>query len=111
MSRVFMIQATRNLPNVAPAQVYGEMICLLTVADRTSHNPDQIRRKLTKLLENFSEEEDYILWAGGDPLSLAITGSVLDSLGVRQYKYLRYEKPDGRTGSSGYYIPVVVSNS
>lgn len=110
MSKVFVIQATRHQADVTPAQAYGEIEFLLTPGDRTSLNPDLVNKKLKKGLESFNPLEDYILWSGGDPLSLLLTGAALTEMGVDKYRYLRYEKPDARRAKSApFYVPVTVT--
>jgi hypothetical protein len=110
MSRVFIIQATKNQADVSPCQVYGNPIFLLTASDRTSKTPELFRKKLRVLLGNFDADNDFILWSGGDPLSLLLAGSVLSELGYEKIRYLRYERPDVRQeGAKGFYVPVEVT--
>jgi hypothetical protein len=112
MSRVFVIQATRHQADVTPATAYGTVEFVLGPGDRTSLSPDLVLKKLVKGLERFDVEEDYVLWAGGDPLSLLLTGWALDNLGVGSFRYLRYEKADPRRATSApFYVPVVVTLS
>jgi len=113
MSRVFVIQTTRYPADVRPAKIYGEIEYILGTGDRTSSNPDLTVHKLFKALETFSPETDFILWAGGDPLSLMLTGAVMIELGLPRYKYLRFEKDRSRPVSNGepavgFYVPVQV---
>lgn len=109
MARVFVIQATRIPVDVSPAQIYGQIVHILTPGDRTSSNPDLSMRKLFGVLENYEPAEDFILWSGGDPLSCMVTGMVLAELGILKFKYLRYEKPDrSKSYSNPYYVPIVV---
>jgi hypothetical protein len=66
--------------------------------------------KLRKGLEDFDEDQDYILWSGGDPLSLMLAGSILCEQGLDKFRYLRYEKADPRRGQSApFYVPVWVA--
>jgi hypothetical protein len=110
MSRVFVIQSTRHQADVTPAEAYGDVEFILTPGDRTSLNPDLVMAKLCKGLKEFKPDEDYILWSGGDPLSFMLTGWCLSQLGVKKFRYLRYEKPDVRRGKSApFYIPVTVT--
>lgn len=111
MSRVFVIQNTRYPADVTPAQIYGVVEYVLGAGDRTSSSPALSLRKLFSALENFDAEVDFILWAGGDPLSCMLTGAVLSELGILRYKYLRFEKDRSRGGNgpvTGFYVPVQV---
>lgn len=112
MSRVFVIQNTRYPADVSPAKIYGEVEYVLGTGDRTSSNPDLSAKKLFAALESFDADKDFILWAGGDPLSCMLTGSVLCELGILRYKYLRFEKDRSRPAPgepvTGFYVPVLV---
>ncbi len=112
MSRVFVIQNTRYPADVSPAEIYGKVEYVLGAGDRTSSNPDMSARKLFKALEQFDAEHDFVLWAGGDPLSCMLTGAVLAELGILRYKYLRFEKDRARAAPgaavTGFYVPVQV---
>ncbi len=112
MSRVLVIQNTRYPADVSAAGIYGQVEYVLGAGDRTSSNPDHSARKLFAALETFDPDKDFILWAGGDPLSCMLTGAVLAELGVLRYKYLRFEKdrarPEPGQQVSGFYVPVMV---
>lgn len=112
MSRVFVIQNTRYPADVSPAKIYGQIEYVLGTGDRTSSNPDQSLRKLFSALEEFDPDKDFVLWAGGDPLSCMLTGGVLAELGILRYKYLRFEKDRSRSAPgepvAGFYVPVLV---
>ena len=115
MSRVFVIQSTRYPADVSPAKIYGEIEYVLSTGDRTSSNPGLSAKKLFTALEEFDCEKDFVLWAGGDPLSCMLTGAVLAELGILKYKYLRFEKDRVRTAPgepvTGFYVPVLVDLS
>jgi hypothetical protein len=101
MSRVIVIQNTRYPADVSPAKIYGTIEFVLGPGDRTSSNPELSARKLFDALETFEPEHDFVLWAGGDPLSCML-----------RYKYLRFEKERGKGGHgepvTGFYVPVQV---
>lgn len=113
MSRVFVIQTTRYPADTSAAAIYGEIVTILGTGDRTSSSPDLSAAKLFKAFESFDSENDFVLWAGGDPLSCMLTGAVLAELGILRYKYLRFEKDRARTGNgvpvTGFYVPVQVN--
>lgn len=113
MSRVIVIQNTRYPADVSPAEIYGTIEYVLGAGDRTSSNPAMTLRKLFAALESFDPATDFILWAGGDPLSCMLTGAVLSELGIVGYKYLRFEKDRSRAAPGGgpvqgFYVPVKV---
>ena len=113
MSTVYVIQNTRYPADVSPAEIYGKIQYVLGPGDRTSSNPELSLRKLFQALDGFEPEHDFILWAGGDPLSCMLTGAVLTEIGILRFKYLRFEKERSRSQPgepvSGFYVPVMVS--
>jgi hypothetical protein len=109
MSIVYVIQSTKFQSDVSPAAVYGSVEFVLGPQDRTSHSPEIVLSKLRKCLRDFDPVEDYILWAGGDPLSLMLVGSVLADMGFTEWRYLRYERGSGKNPeSTPFYVPVKV---
>ncbi len=110
-SRVYVLQATRFQSDVSPAAVYGEIRFVLSAGDRTCANPELSIDKLRRALRDFDAHRDFIVWAGGDPLSAIVTGMVLHELGIKKYRYLRYEKnrntKPGET-AVGFYSPIEV---
>lgn len=110
-SRVFVLQATRYQADVSPAAVYGEIRFVLSAGDRTCSNPELSMEKLRRALEDFEPNRDFIVWAGGDPLSAIAAGMVLLELGIRKFRFLRFEKNrHTRPGepTTGFYSPVEV---
>jgi len=107
------VQNTRYPADVSPAAIYGTVEYVLGTGDRTSSNPDMSLRKLFAAFETFDAEHDFVLWAGGDPLSCMLTGAVLSELGITRFKYLRFEKDRARPVPgepvSGFYVPVLVN--
>jgi hypothetical protein len=109
MSKVYVIQATRHQADVSPAQAYGELIFILAPSDRTSADCRVPCQKIDKALEKFDPSEDYILWSGGDPLSLMMAGYILSDLGIEEFRYLRYERADPkRVSAAPFYVSVTV---
>jgi hypothetical protein len=114
MSRVYVMQATRFQADVSPAARYGDIHFVLSPGDRTSSTPELSLKKLVTQLQDFDPEKDYIVWSGGDPLSAILTGVVLSELGIRTFRFLRFEKNRGKdngNGASGYYVPIEVDFS
>jgi hypothetical protein len=109
--RVFVVQATRVQADVSPAAVYGDIQFILSAGDRTCSNPELSIEKLKKALADFDAHQDFIIWAGGDPLSAIVVGMVMVELGIRKFRFLRFEKNrNTRQGEpvTGYYSPVEV---
>jgi hypothetical protein len=110
-SRVYVLQATRHQMDVSPAAVYGEIHFVLSTGDRTCANPELSMDRLRRALREFKPRDDFILWAGGDPLSLLVAGMVMLDLGITKFRYLRFEKNrNTKAGQpmTGFYSPIEV---
>ena len=91
LQRVWLIQFPTNNADFVPASRYGEIVTIFEKNDRPSITPGPLLHKLRRVLKNF-EPGDYILWAGGDPLSLQLCGIVLKELNIKSYKFLSWDK-------------------
>ena len=110
-SRVFILQATRHQADVSPAAVYGEIRFVLSAGDRTCANPELSMERLRRELSDFNPQQDFIVWAGGDPLSAIVAGMVLIDMGITKFRFLRFEKNrNTKPGDkvTGFYSPVEV---
>ena len=110
-NRVFVLQATRFQADVSAAGVYGEICFVLSAGDRTCANPELSIEKLRRALRDFDPNRDFVVWAGGDPLSAIITGMVFMDLGIPKFRFLRFEKNRNiKHGQpvTGFYSPVEV---
>lgn len=60
-------------------------------------------------LHEFDKEKDYLCFAGGDPVSLALAMLALRDMGHVFINLLRWERersPDGKKLYGGFYVPV-----
>lgn len=107
MSTVYVIQETESNRDFSSAHRYGKLEFILLRTDRVSLVPSRALMTLRSKLRKFTAE-DYIVWAGGDPLSPILAGIVLGELSFTEINFLRWERErgkDGLRGNSGYYIP------
>jgi len=85
------------------------MVTLLGPLDNPSVNPDECYSKLVAGLAD-ARDGDFILWAGGDPMSAFFAGLVIGELDHGPVlKWLRWDKrtnEDGSRSKYGYYVPV-----
>lgn len=77
-----------------------------------SLNLSEARRTVEQALETFDPEQDYIAWAGGDPLGMILIGNVYRGLfPSRPMPMLRWERERDITGNRrsgmGFYTPAV----
>jgi hypothetical protein len=111
MAKVFVIQDPGISRDFSSALDYGSLFFLLEKNDRPSYDPKIVHTKLQKILgDNFSSE-DYIVWAGGDPMAPVLVGMVLEELGFDRFKNLRWERVrdrNKRRTGEGYYVPVTI---
>lgn len=114
MSRVFFpVQlpprsADRDLSS---ANRYGTVHFIMEANPPPSLAPGQAIQQTRKALRDFDETQDYIAWAGGDPVATFIVGAVLAEKGVRAVKWLKYDRersPDGTRTGAGFYTPVTI---
>jgi hypothetical protein len=110
MARVFLGQTPNKPVDLSSAAKYGRIVPIFEVGDRPSLLPAQHLLKAKKVLADFSEEEDCIVWAGGDPVAPILIGNALQSLPISSYVYLRWEKERGldgrRLANVGFYVPL-----
>lgn len=112
MSRVFVGQSPNRPVDLSSAARYGTITPIFEIGDRPSLLPAQHLLKARKVLQDFNEAEDYILWCGGDPIAPFLIGNALQYMNLPYYTYLRWEKERGLDGrrnpNIGYYVPVKV---
>ncbi len=110
---VYLIQepTTTSPRDLSSANRYGKIISVLAIGDRPSMLPGPTLHKLRKGLRDF-KPDDYLVWAGGDPLAMMLAGVVMTELGYREFKFLRWDRERGtdrsRTGG-GFYIPTAIN--
>lgn len=110
MAKVFVINKPFNniggkIYDISPASKYGEIVYVFS--DKTvkpSNNTKKALEHARNVLSNITPD-DYILWAGGDPL-----GNTIVSCAVSEYlggiiKYLKWENINKK---GGYYTPVIL---
>ena len=103
---VYIIQETIGR-DYSSALKYGRIEFILGSEDRSGILPARSLAFLRSKLRNFTKE-DYIVWAGGDPMSPVLAGIALGELAFHEINYLRWERiknPEGLPRMVGYYIP------
>lgn len=111
MAKVFVIQDPGISRDFSSALDYGNLVFVLEKNDRPSYDSRSSHKKIRESLDGNFSPEDYIVWAGGDPMAPVLVGIVLQEIGFSSFKNLRWErvrdKNKKRTGG-GYYVPVTV---
>jgi len=108
MPKVFIIQDPGLNRDFSSAVEYGSLYFLLEKNERPSYDPRPVYRRLLERLRTSFSEEDYIVWAGGDPMAPVLVGQALRELGRNSFKNLRWERvrENGKRTGDGYYVPV-----
>lgn len=100
-----------RLPDLSPATQYGAVHFVLSDKDQPSLTPGQALITARKALRGFNDD-DYLLWAGGDPLALAICTMVAAAENMGRIRFLRWERNSRRVapnmGAPGLYMPCEV---
>lgn len=118
MPTVFVVNqpTPRRSPNgfvydVSPALQYGEVKFVFT-ADRPSPSDDPEGAVLhaERVLAD-ATEDDFLVWAGGDPMGLVIVSSILADITQGPIRYLRWERAreNGERTGGGYYAPILIN--
>lgn len=118
MPRVFVVNqpTPRRSPggfvyDVSPAMKYGEVEFVFTADQQTpSDNPEAAIEHAARVLAD-ATEDDYLVWAGGDPLGLVIVSSILADITDGPIRYLRWERAreNGERKGGGYYAPILIN--
>ena len=97
--------------DLSSAQRYGVLHPMLDEGEQPSATPGPCLHKVSKALRQFNPERDFLCYAGGDPMSLAIGCLALANMGIKEFNLLRWERErstDGQRQRGGFYVPVNV---
>lgn len=95
--------------DLSSAQRYGRIVYILGPSDQASLTPGPCMHKLRKELKDFRPDADYICFAGGDPMSLALAMLVLRDMNINTATALRWDRERDTSGerkNGGFYVPV-----
>lgn len=111
-AKVFCVQQPRsNDRDLSSANRYGKIFFLLDDSDSPSITPSACLHKMNKHLMEY-EHTDFLFYAGGDPLALALAIALLKDKGFTEINLLRWERSRSITGERtqgvGFYVPVRV---
>lgn len=98
--------------DISPSMQYGQPEMIFTHEDMPGNNPTRALFKARQKLRSFNPMEDYVLWAGGAPLALALVSAELGAMhgGFRFLRWERERNGTERTGR-GFYVPAWVDLS
>jgi hypothetical protein len=102
--------STGFVPNLEPAEEYGELVYVFGLEDRISDSPNIALKKAREALAKFDPVEDYLLWPGvANPLALAACLYSIYENRPHQLRMLQWSRNGNRgarSTSQGGYIPV-----
>lgn len=116
MSRVIIINEPRpcrftgrkHFYDITPASDFGEVEFLFKYDNfAPSANPEEALILAQDVLKDF-HEEDFIVWAGGDPFGMIVAAIAL--AGKPVINYLKWDKLLDENGrrASGQYLPLTL---
>jgi hypothetical protein len=95
--------------DVSPALSYGDIVFVFTADEPLPvQDPTAAITRAHAVLCDITED-DYLVWAGGDPLGLVIAGAVAADYLDGKVRYLKWERArdgDVRSPTRGFYAPV-----
>lgn len=99
-------------PNLTSLAKYGEIKILLETGRQPDFDTPGCLNLIHSRLSTFDPDTDYIAWAGGAPLAVALTTAALMILGIYRVRWMRLDRAHGKDGtrdaSKGKFVPVVV---
>lgn len=101
------VEMTRDYSSLAG---FGRIITVLDENDNTSRHTAECFAKMEKTLADV-RDGDYILWAGGDPLTAFLAGVICERKGVNSVQWLRWDRKlaeDKTRTTEGKYSPLNV---
>ena len=117
---VYLIQEPRGLlrdgvvvpRDLSSANRYGKIFPILHSKAQPSDTPGPTGFDLMKALRPFNPENDYLCYAGGDPLGLGLALLALRANGLREIYYLKWDRERDTTGKAkpgGFYVPIRIN--
>lgn len=113
-SRVFITQEPFLNKDFSSASNYGAIHYIFTREESPCLVPIKSIFNVRQKLRDFNPDKDYIINSGGDPINGILVGSVLLTLGIKKFTFLRWDRTkdlNGRVTNVGFYVPVTIDLS
>lgn len=97
--------------DISSALNYGQIRVVLASDHIASLQPETASETIRQAMRNFNPDRDSICFAGGDPLSYAMTLVALKGLRHKRVTVLRWDRdksPGGDRLVQGKYVPVTI---
>lgn len=111
MSTVFVVQEPKTgtkgfIYDLTPALDFGQIVFVFKAGEQPGLKPGPSTFHARRVLQGFCDQ-DYILWAGGDPAGLSIVSMVAADMNFDRLKMLRWERHREKDGR-GFYMPIEI---
>lgn len=107
-STVYLLQEPTSEKDLSSAAKYGRISPIIYAHEKPMQSIQQTMNRIYNCLEQFDPENDYICFAGGDPIIPFLAGVAMERIGFESVKYLVWNRDRGLDGSktgTGFYIP------
>lgn len=111
-SIVYLLQEPTTARDLSSAVKYGKVVQILSAKDKPYQDPEGCMRKLQTTLRNFNPYNDYLCYAGSDPLVQFLTGIIMERMEIGEVKQLLWNRErdeKGATTGRGYYLPKTIT--
>ena len=110
--KVYILQKPFRDRDFSSAARYGAIDYIFESGESPSLTTPKAIFKIRTKLKDFNSDEDYLVASGGDPIVPLLVGSILQTLGIKEYSFLRWERErdlNNKLTSAGFYVPVSVN--
>lgn len=108
---VYIAQEPRSNMDLSSAHRYGRLEMVLDAKAMPSITPGPCLVAAERKLRAFRPDVDYLCFAGGDPVALALAMLALRGCGLKVISFLRWDRErdiSGKRTAGGFYVPVHV---
>ena len=105
---VYILQEPNSERDLSSASKFGKINFIFGSNEKPALNTESSMDKLYDAMEGYDPEQDFICFAGGDPLLEFLCGVVVVNLGVPHITRLiwnRERSPNGQRNGNGFYVP------
>lgn len=117
MSTVFILQEpqprplTGWVPDTRPAKTFGEIVYVFTKCEKPHALPREVvEGRIKTAMKDFQPANDYILWCGGDIITLILCIAHLTTNfgSMKLLQWQRNRKGNPSMPAAGFYAPTAI---
>jgi hypothetical protein len=103
---VFLLQEPTTSRDLSSAEKYGKIIPIIGAEEKPSINIAAALNKMLRAMSTYSPENDFVCFAGSDPIVQFLLGIAAERLQISEITHLIWQKDRSATDrTSGYYLP------